>query len=79
VEALDLSASSMSDACMRYLSQLKQLTTLFLQNTGITDAAVEYFAELPSLRYLDVRGTQMSTTWHSALPGVQIFGNERVD
>jgi Leucine-rich repeat (LRR) protein len=63
---------------MRYLPRLKQLTTLFLQHTGITDAAAEYFAELPNLRYLDVRGTQMTTAWYSALPGVRIFGNVRV-
>jgi hypothetical protein len=29
LEVLDLSASTLTDACMRYLPRLKQLTTLF--------------------------------------------------
>lgn len=71
---LDLSNSAVTDAGLARLAGLPRLERLRLANTGITDAGFQaHLAGHPTLKELDVRGTQVTkeaiAAWRAAQAG----------
>ena len=60
LRTVDLSGSSVNDLRLMYLSRLPDLVTLRLNNTAITNDALETVAGFTSLRELDVIGTHLT-------------------
>ena len=69
---LDLSGSQVTDGGLVRLAGLPRLERLRLANTGITDAGFQaYLATHPTLKELDLRGTQVSREAIAAWRGAQ--------
>ena len=59
---LNLSYTNITDAGLKEIAKLKQLTTLDLANSHITDAGIRAIPEnCPKLTYLDLRYCEMIT------------------
>ena len=57
---LDLSFSGMTDAGLKELASLKQLTSLYLGGTQVTDAGLKELAPLKQLTYLELGSTKVT-------------------
>eukprot|EP00003_Mantamonas_plastica_P005254 TRINITY_DN141_c2_g1_i11.p1 TRINITY_DN141_c2_g1~~TRINITY_DN141_c2_g1_i11.p1 ORF type:complete len:2272 (+),score=753.17 TRINITY_DN141_c2_g1_i11:1799-8614(+) len=68
---LDLNNNMLFDAAMRFECQLPRLHTLLLCNNGIEDlqTVVQFLAELPRLRRLDVRGNPLTSFYPDVAVG----------
>src|SRR5947209_6921578 len=60
VIGVDLSSRLVTDAVVKELIQLKQLTALDLRHTQVTDAALENLKELKQLTTLDLTYTHVT-------------------
>jgi mono/diheme cytochrome c family protein len=57
---LRLSRQPVSDADIKTISNLKNITRLNLENTGITDEALSYLKNMPNLEQINLYGTRIT-------------------
>lgn len=60
VRSINLAHTSIGDASLDRLSQLKSLERLVLVSTKVTDAGIEQLLSLPNLAHVDLEYTQVS-------------------
>jgi len=74
--ALDLSSTGVTDAGLKKMAHLTNLTTLTLVDTEVTDAGLEHPAALKSLTDLNLRNSKVTaegvTDLQKALPNCKI-------
>jgi len=76
VTEVHFNKNEVTDADLKDLKELKQLTTLSLWGTQVTDKGLEELKELKQLAYLDLSGTEVTREGaddlRMALPGCLI-------
>lgn len=60
LQTLDCTGCGIGDEAVRAMHEMNQLQDLYVANVPLTDRSIETFAVLPSLKNLDLRGTQIS-------------------
>lgn len=61
LKGLDASFREVEDKDLEDLTELKQLETLRLKNTGVSDAGLDFTSRMPRLKNLNLQGTRVTS------------------
>ena len=70
IASLDLARSKVTDAGLKAVAAMKNLTELHLENTGISDAGLDHLTGLSALEYLNLYNTKVTDAGLSKLAGL---------
>ncbi len=70
IASLDLARTKVTDAGLKAVAAMKNLTELHLENTGITDAGLDHLTGLASLEYLNLYNTKVTDAGLPKLAGL---------
>jgi hypothetical protein len=70
IASLDLARTKVTDAGLKAVAAMKNLTELHLENTGITDAGLDHLTGLAALEYLNLYNTKVTDAGLSKLAGL---------
>lgn len=71
VKWIDLARTPVTDKGIAHLAGMKNLTKLHLENTKVTDAALDTIKNLPNLEYLNLYGTAVTDAGIAKLAGMK--------
>ena len=60
LKRLDLDGSMVNDEGLRFIAQLPRLQGVCVSNSGVSDCGISFLIESPTIRYVDVEGTEVS-------------------
>ncbi len=70
ISSLDLARTKVTDAGLKAVAAMKNLTELHLEGTGITDAGLDHLKGLTSLEYLNLYNTKVTDAGLSKIAGL---------
>lgn len=70
IASLDLARTKVTDAGLKAVAAMKNLTELHLENTGISDAGLDHLSGLAALEYLNLYNTKVTDAGLSKLAGL---------